>query len=169
MIVHWPAGIKKSENGTLRHAPGHVTDIVPTVLDIAGVRKPESIAGAASPASPGVSLKKAFEGDAAIDRDSIWWLHEGNRALRQGDWKIVMAKDEPWQLYDLSKDRGETNDLSKEMPGKLTEMKAAWERQTEAIRALAARDLTQEDIRRAEEAAQKKAASKKAAARKKAG
>ena len=169
MIVHWPSGIKKSENGTLRNAPGHVTDIVPTVLDIAGVRKPESIAGAAIPASPGVSLKKAFEGDAAIDRDSIWWLHEGNRALRQGDWKIVMAKDEPWQLYDLSKDRGETNDLSKEMPGKLTEMKAAWERQTEAIRALAARDLTQEDIRRAEEAAQKKAASKKAAARKKAG
>ena len=169
MIAHWPAGIPESQQGTLRHTPGHVVDIVPTVLEIAGVERPAMIEGTVVPPFAGVSLKNAFETDAKISRDSIWWLHEGNQALRQGDFKLVKAKDEPWQLYDLSKDRGETTDLSKTKPDKLAEMKAAWERQTEAIRALAAKDLTPEDIRRAEEAAKKAAAKKKAATKKKAG
>lgn len=168
MIAHWPAGIPASQQGSLRHTPGHVADVVPTVLDLAGIQRPATIEGAHVPPFAGVSLRNAFETDAKIARDSIWWLHEGNQALRQGDFKIVKAKDEPWQLYDLAKDRGETADLAKAMPAKLAEMQAAWQRQTEAIRALAARDLSPEDIRRAEEAA-KKAAAKKAATKKKAG
>jgi arylsulfatase len=167
LVVHWPAGIPASQKGTLRHTPGHVVDLAPTVLDLAGARHPDAIEGTAVPPFSGVSLRKAFETDADVARDSIWWLHEGNRALRQGDFKIVMAKDEPWQLYDLSKDRGETTDLSKSNPDKLAELKSKWERQTESIREWASKDLTPDDIRRGEEAA-KKAAAKKAA-RKKAG
>lgn len=169
MIAHWPAGIPASQKGSLRHTPGHVVDVVPTVLELAGVERPATIESVSVPPFSGMSLRSTFETDAKVARDSIWWLHEGNRALRQGDFKIVMAKDEPWQLYDLSKDRGETTDLSKSMPKKLAEMKSAWERLTESIRELAAKDLTPEDIRRAEEAAAKKAATKKAAAKKKAG
>ncbi|MFM1801708.1 MAG: Arylsulfatase [Planctomycetota bacterium] len=159
MIAHWPAGI--SARGELRTTPGHVVDVVPTVLDLAGVKKPQEIMGAAVPESPGVSLKPALIGNQSVSRDSIWWLHEGNRALRVGDWKIVMAKDETWQLYDLSKDRGEINDLSGKMPEKVRQMQTQWERQFEEISSLAKRDLKPEDLRKAADAVKKKAARKK--------
>lgn len=159
MIAHWPAGI--TTRGELRTTPGHVVDVVPTVLDLAGVKKPQEIMGAAVPESPGVSLKPALMGNQSVSRDSIWWLHEGNRALRVGDWKIVMAKDETWQLYDLSKDRGETNDLSGKMPEKVRQMQTQWERQFEEISSLAKRDLKPEDLRKAADAVKKKAARKK--------
>jgi arylsulfatase len=135
--------------------------VVPTVLDLAGVKKPQEIMGAAVPESPGVSLKPALMGNQSVSRDSIWWLHEGNRALRVGDWKIVMAKDETWQLYDLSKDRGEINDLSGKMPEKVRQMQTQWERQFEEISSLAKRDLKPEDLRKAADAVKKKAARKK--------
>jgi arylsulfatase len=71
-----------------------------------------------------------------------------------------MAKNEPWQLYDLSKDRGEANDLSKAEPARFQKMQEAWEQQDQAIRALAARDLTADDLKKAATPARKKAAGK---------
>lgn len=159
MIAHWPAGI--SAKGELRTSPGHVVDIVPTVLDIAGVEKPKQINGLAVPPSPGVSLKLALMSNEPVKRDSIWWLHEGNRALRVGDLKIVAAKNEAWQLYDLSKDRGETNDLSGLMPEESKRMQAQWQQKLEAISKLASQDLKPEDLRKAAESAKRKAARKK--------
>lgn len=159
MIAHWPAGI--SAKGETRTTPGHVVDVVPTVLDIVGVQKPAKIQGLDVPAHPGRSLKPALLANQPVNRDSIWWLHEGNRALRVGDFKIVAAKDENWQLYDLSKDRGELNDLSRQMPDKAKQMQAEWDRQLEAITDLARRDLTPEEIRKAAETAKRKAARKK--------
>src|SRR6185312_15170681 len=99
LIVSWPKGI--AARGELRHAPGHVIDLVPTVLELAGGKKPERWKGQDVPAAPGRSLVPAFARDGVIKRDAIWWLHEGNRALRAGDWKIVAAgKDSAWELYD---------------------------------------------------------------------
>jgi arylsulfatase len=72
----------------------------------------------------------------------LWWLHEGNRALRVGDWKIVAAgKDSPWELYDMSSDRSETKDLAKDKPEKVRELAAIWARQFEEFSALAKKDL----------------------------
>ena len=78
--------------------------------------------------------------DGTVDRQSIWWLHEGNRALRAGNWKIVTDKDRPWELYDLSTDRSETKDLAKANPEKVEELAAMWTREFETYRALAAKD-----------------------------
>ena len=86
----------------------------------------------------GRSLVPAFSTDAIIARDSLWWLHEGNRALRVGDWKIVAAgKDSPWELYNLAADRSETRNLAAEMPDKVRELSAQWTRETEEYNALA--------------------------------
>lgn len=137
-IVHWPKGI--AAKGELRHTPGHVIDVVPTILEVAGGKAPKEWKGVKAPAPPGRSLVPVFAKDGSIDRDFLWWLHEGNRALRVGNWKIVADKDRPWDLYDLSSDRSEAKNLAKEKPEKVEELTAIWTREFEAYRALAAKD-----------------------------
>jgi arylsulfatase len=135
LIVHWPKGI--SATNELRHTPAHVIDIVPTVLALAGIEKPAQWNGETIPAAPGRSLVPAFARDETIVRDSLWWLHEGNRALRVGDWKIVAAKGAPWALYDLRTDRAEQRDLAAQMPERVKEMDAVWQAQTDDFLRLA--------------------------------
>ena len=124
LIAHWPDGIKAK--GELRHSPGHVIDIVPTILELAGVEKPKSWKGTPIPKAPGKSLVPSFLDDRVIPRESIWWMHAGNRAIRQGNFKLVAAKNDPWALYDLSKDRAESNDLSKKMPKLKSKLENLW-------------------------------------------
>lgn len=137
-IVHWPQGI--SAKGELRETPAHLIDIVPTVLGAIGVEKPARFGEATPPPAPGKNLLPVFAKEGSVDREYLWWLHEGNRALRAGDWKIVSAQNEgsgEWELYDLAKDRGESTDLSKTMPEKLKELAGMWERAAEEFTELA--------------------------------
>ena len=137
LIVHWPAGIPA--RGELRTTPGHVIDLVPTVLAAAGGQPATTWQGRPVPPAPGKSLLPAFAKDVTVARDSLWWLHEGNRALRVGDWKIVAAgKASPWELYDVSADRSESRDLAADKPDKVRELAAIWEKQTAEHAALAA-------------------------------
>ena len=156
LIVHWPRQI--AARGELRHFPGHVVDVVPTVLEIAGLRGGGAEAGGAQtnaiPATaspkyfptapvppPGISLVSAFSQDLPPLRESLWWLHEGNRAIRVGQWKLVAAKDEPWQLYDLSTDRAEAHDLSAPYPEQARRLATMWQQQWEAVQSTAQQDL----------------------------
>ena len=144
LIVRWPQGI--AAHGELRHAPGHVIDLVPTILEVAGGKPLENWNGQPVPPAPGKSLVPAFAADAVIARESLWWLHEGNRALRVGDWKIVAAgKDSAWELYDLSADRSETKNLSADMPGKVRELAVQWTRETGEYSALAKKGVPTAD------------------------
>jgi arylsulfatase A-like enzyme len=138
LIVHWPAGLKAK--GELRTTPAHVIDIVPTVLELAGVQKPKDWQGTPIPAAPGRSLVPVLEKDQTLQRDGLWWLHEGNRAIRVGDWKLVASKDQPWELYNLSKDRAEQNNLAAKMPDKVKELEQVWQQQTDAATAQVAAD-----------------------------
>lgn len=128
LIAHWPAGIKA--RGELRRTPSHMIDIVPTVLEVAGIEKPIQWKGEAIPQAPGHSLVPAFASDAAIQRDLLWWMHEEHRAIRVGDWKLVAAKGDPWELYDLSIDRAESNNLASKHPDKVKELETLWTKQT---------------------------------------
>ncbi len=120
LVVAWPEGIAAA--GGLRRAPGHIIDLPATLLDLAGLPAPE-----AKPA-PGRSLRGVLADDTSPARDApLWWCHEGNRALRDGDWKLVAAKDEPWALYDLATDRAEERDLAGAQPQRVAEMAAEWE------------------------------------------
>ncbi len=110
MIVHWPAGIENG--GELLTTPAHVVDVVPTLLELAGADdfKPEV-------PWEGMSLASLLAGDSAAEQAmksrTIWWLHEGNRAMRRGDMKLVADNDDKdWSLYDMSVDRDESTDLS---------------------------------------------------------
>jgi arylsulfatase A-like enzyme len=140
LIAHWPAGI--SEKGDLQHVPGHVIDIVPTILDVAKTERAHASVEGDVPLDPGVSLSPFFSSkqkdSGASDQQprALWWLHEGNRALRIGGWKIVATKGQPWELYNVSVDRAEQNDLSATEPAQLKMLEAEWNRMTEEFTAL---------------------------------
>jgi arylsulfatase len=112
---------------------GHVVDIAPTIVQLAGGKWPEQVGDEKVPATPGQSLVDSFHQADAQRQSSLWWLHEGNRALRSGNWKAVAAKDEQWQLYDLSKDRSETHNLADQEPETLKRLVAEWEATTQQI------------------------------------
>jgi len=125
LIAHWPAGIPA--RGELRRQTGHVIDIMATCLDITGTTFPAEQAGHPTVPPVGKSLRPAFDG-RPIDRDAIYWEHEGNRAIRAGDWKLVAkGPGSPWELYDLATDRVESNDLAARHPERVAELRAAWE------------------------------------------
>lgn len=135
LIAHWPRGI--SARGELRHTPGHVIDIAPTLLELAHVPHPDKYNDQPVPTWPGKSLKSTFSQDTDLQRDCLWWLHEGNRAVRQADWKLVAAKNQPWELYDLSKDRAESQNLVEQMPQLVLKLESLWNQQLRDITALA--------------------------------
>ena len=137
LLVHWPNGI--TARGQLRTAVGHVIDLAPTILELAGADSgatPED--ASAGPSPPGRSLTPTFAEDLPIERDFLWWLHDGHRALRQGDWKIVSSKESPWELYQMSVDRAETDDLSAKHPERVEAMSKVWRQTTDQFRQLAA-------------------------------
>jgi len=152
LIAHWPSGI--SSDGALRQTPTHMIDLVPTILEVADVTPPAEFDGQPVPARPGKSLVKAFNEDIGIDRECLWWLHEGNRAVRVGNWKLVAAKDTPWELYDLTTDRAEQRNLAAEMPERVRELELVWQKQTDSFEQLAA--LTQPDRQPGKKKAAKK-------------
>ncbi|MGN6133637.1 MAG: arylsulfatase [Aureliella sp.] len=131
LIAHWPRGI--AAHGQLHSRLGHVVDIAPTIVQLAGGKWPEQVGDEKVPATPGQSLVDSFHLADAQRQSSLWWLHEGNRALRSGNWKAVAAKDEQWQLYDLSKDRSETHNLADQEPETLKRLVAEWEATTQQI------------------------------------
>jgi arylsulfatase A-like enzyme len=135
LIVHWPNGI--AARGELRHDPGHMIDLVPTILEVCGAQGSETINGRPIPARPGKSLVTTFGHDGMLAHDDLWWEHEGNRAIRVGDWKLVAAKDGPWELYDLRTDRTETQNLAVQNPAKVRELASRWRQRRDEFARLA--------------------------------
>jgi arylsulfatase len=139
LIAHWPAGI--AARGELRHSPTHLVDIVPTLLELTGAKKPATIKGFAVPPAPGRSFVPVLAKDVTVPHDFLWWEHEGNRAIRAGDWKLVTLAKGAWELYDLTTDRGEAHNLAAARPDKARELEAMWTKQFEESRKLALIDL----------------------------
>jgi len=110
LIAHWPEGIKRK--GELDHQPGHLIDIMATCVDLGKVNYPKERDGEKIKPLEGKSLNTAFKGNK-IQRDALYWEHEGNRAIRKGNWKLVSKENRPWELYDMATDRTELRDLSK--------------------------------------------------------
>jgi arylsulfatase len=128
LIAHWPKGIKAK--GELRHTPGHLIDLMATCVDVSGATYPKTHSGKTITPLEGKSLVPVFD-NKPIDRQFIFWEHEGNRAIRVGDWKLV-AKGRhgqdavTWELYNLAEDRSELRNLSTTQPERLKSMITLW-------------------------------------------
>ena len=118
-IVHWPAGLK-AEPGSIYREPAHIIDMLPTALDAAKTKAE----GGTLPL-PGTDLITQLNDGGKTER-SLFFEHQGNRAVRQGKWKLVAFDDQPWELYDFTTDRSEMNDLANSNPEKVKELDAAW-------------------------------------------
>jgi arylsulfatase len=126
LVAHWPKGIPA--RGELRTQPGHLIDLMATAVDLTGAKYPADLNGQPITPMQGVSLRAAFENKPLPRAEPIFWEHEGNRAAREGDWKLV-AKGPAgnWELYNLAADRTETRDLASAEPAKLKELVVKWE------------------------------------------
>lgn len=124
LICHWPKRIKA--HGQLCHDPGHLIDIMATCVDVSGAEYPKRHNGHQIQPMEGVSLAPAFA-DSSLAKRAIYWEHEGNRAIRQGKWKLVSKHPGGWELYDIEADRTERHDLSATFPDKVNELKTLYE------------------------------------------
>jgi arylsulfatase A-like enzyme len=112
--------------GKLTHQPGHVTDMMATCVDLAGAKYPSTYKGHRITPLEGHTLVPVFQGKQRPEH-VICWEHEGNRAVRQSNWKLVARFKGPWELYDLAADRSETRNLAQSNPSKLKEMIAIYD------------------------------------------
>lgn len=137
LIAYWPAGIKKG--GTLCDQPGHLIDIMPTLVELTGAHYPDAVSGNPIPPMQGISLLPAFEGKEIVRPNPIFWQYKAGGAIRDGNMKAVFwdQKGQPrkWELYDFSKVRNETDDLSNTMPEKLDAMKTQWQQWYDSVTA----------------------------------
>jgi arylsulfatase len=124
LVLSWPAGIPTK--GRVTPQVGHVIDLLPTCLEVAGASYPGALGGRELIPLAGRSLVPAFQGKLLKER-TLAWEHEGNRAFRVGDWKLVAPFRGEWELYDLQADRTEGNNLAREQPGKVKELAAQWQ------------------------------------------
>jgi len=124
-IACYPAEIKP---GGIVSQPGHIIDLMPTLLDFAGGTYPETFSGKTIQPTEGISLVPVLKGKEVEREAPLFWEHEGNRAVRSGDWKLVSAYDyqarkfRKWELYNISEDRSEIVDLSEKNPEILARM-----------------------------------------------
>jgi len=127
LIAHWPGGIAAQESGTVRHAPGYLPDIMATIVDVTGASYPSSFEGHAVEPLEGQSLLPVFGKDTSgDDRKPMFWEHEGNAAVRIGQWKLVKRYPRAWELYDMDADRTELHDLATREPERVEAMAAQY-------------------------------------------
>ncbi|MSU66188.1 MAG: arylsulfatase [Opitutus sp.] len=125
LIAHWPAGI--AARGEYRAQPGHVIDVMATVVDVAHATYPASFNGRPILPMEGRSLVPAFA-NQPVPREALFWEHEGNAAVRVGDWKLVReGRTGVWELYDLRTDRTELHSLAAAQPTRARELADRWE------------------------------------------
>jgi arylsulfatase len=139
LIAHWPRGIvrnntpqrRSNSQGALVDTPAHLIDLMATCVEVADAEYPTQFAGQAIQPMEGVSLAPAFRGEPLERKNPIFWEHEGNRAVRQGAWKLVAKHKGDWELYNIEKDRTELNNVAERHPDRVAALARLWTRWAE--------------------------------------
>lgn len=129
-IAHWPDGIAAP---AIVHTPIHITDIMPTCVEVAGARYPESVGDNAIQPMEGSSLAPSFRDEGWQRRKPIWFEHEGNRAVRDGPWKLVNRHPGRWELYNIDDDRTEQHDLAGSEKRRVQDLARFWQRHADRV------------------------------------
>ena len=132
LIAHWPAAVgNDKDNGRFVREPAHLIDLMATCVDITGAKYPAEWIGKKILPMEGVSLRPLLAASAgnpaSLPPRLLAWEHEGNRAIREGQWKLVSLATAPWELYDMESDRVEMNNLAASQPERVKDMSAKWE------------------------------------------
>jgi len=122
--MKWKGKIKPN---TVSHQVGHVMDIVPTCLEATQSENPANIGDRTLLPLEGESLLPVLQDKTPVQDRELFWFMYGNRAVRQGKWKLVSLKNKPWELYDMENDRTEMNDLASQHPDKVRVLEALYE------------------------------------------
>lgn len=129
-VISWPAML--ANKGSVVNTPAHLIDLLPTFINVSGAKYPATFNGHDIAPLPGKSLLSILKGEKDFAERPLYWEHEANRAVRFGKWKLVSRASKikpfigPWELYDITADRSETNDLLKSQPAKVKELEAMW-------------------------------------------
>jgi arylsulfatase len=126
LIVRWPGHVKP---GTMTGQIGHIIDVLPTCLDLAGGKPLSEFAGKKTLPPEGRSLAGVFRGEQRAAPERLFWEWAGNCAVREGQWKLVwdtLSPTKKWQLFDVVADRTETKDLAASHAARVKEMSAAY-------------------------------------------
>jgi arylsulfatase A-like enzyme len=124
-IARWPGRIGRA--GQLDGHVGHVIDVLPTCLDAAGVAYPRTFGDRSILPAEGRTLLPILEKGTDQPDRALFWEHEGNRAVRTGDWKLVASNRQPWQLFNLREDRTEQHDLAGGQADRVREMSGMYD------------------------------------------
>jgi len=127
MIAHWPKGLK-TKPGSITDQPGHLIDFMATFIDLGKGTYPKKVGDRIIDPLQGRSLAPIFRGETRDPHKQLYFHFSSDRALRQGPWKLVSAKNGKWELYNLDEDRTELNDLSSKHPGRVKKMSDEWMR-----------------------------------------
>lgn len=134
-FIAYGPGIVKAGNQV--NQPGHIIDLISTCLDLADVSYPKTYHQNKIAATEGVSLVPLFKGQTWKGHQALFFEHEGNKAVRQGDWKLVLNYPEKnWHLYNINLDRSELNDVSAGHPQKVKELDALYQAWTKHAQVL---------------------------------
>ncbi len=147
-VIHYPALI---DEPTICHSPIQFIDVLPTFAELAGADYPGEFNGKAIQPAEGESFLPALQGADWRREKPMYWEHEGNRAVRVGDWKLVSKHPGDWELYNMIEDRTELNDLSAgeaERVGRMSGMYDAWAARCEVRDWPLALDLPRNDLGR---------------------
>ncbi len=122
-ILSWPKRINKP---SIVHEPTHIIDIAATIYDAAQAVYPKEYNGNPITALEGSSFLEVLNEGNWERTDSIYWEHEGSRAMRDGEWKLVSEVGEGWELYNMSEDRTELNNLAEKEKDRLLKMQNSY-------------------------------------------
>ena len=126
LIVNWPNGFKGKAN-TINRSVTHVIDILPTCLELSGVKYPATINDKKTYQLDGKSLLPLLYGEKQSIHDTLYWEHEGGRAIRVGDWKMSSLPGKRWELFNITDDHTETMNLETQYPEKVKQLDTLWQ------------------------------------------